>query len=145
MEWVKDNYDADGDCVVGQTEFNKAIQDIFNGKITSDQLDKVSECYKAQTNLCAQSTAPAHGNIVNFNFPQDAKNNENIAIRAAIKNDGGSAGNFKLQLFQGRIQVASSTTQTIAAGTTGSAKTMYVTTPSSGTAIDYQIKCVRTV
>jgi hypothetical protein len=145
LEWVRDNYDANNDCVIGATEFNKAVQDSVNGYITDEQLDTVSGCYRAQTNLCAQSAAPAHGNIVNFNFPQDAKNNERIAIRAAIKNDGGSSGQFKLQLFRGSTRVAYSTTQTIAAGTTGASKTMSVTTPSSGNAIDYQIKCVRTL
>jgi len=142
-EWARQNYDVNGNCVIGLSELNQATQDNMAGKITNDQLDTIAVLFRNQTALCPQSSPLAKGSIVNFSYPTNAKNNERIGIRAAIKNTGGSLGTFKLQLFRGSSRVAQSTSQTIQAGSTGAAKTMSVTTPGTGNAIDYQIKCVR--
>ena len=116
------------------------------------------------------TTKAAKGKIVNFNYPTTAKTNERVAIRAAVQNTGNASGIFKVQLMDGdkilrdgctvtsdgylltrdgrkispnAYKISQTTSFTVAAGGTSSTKTMYVTTPSSGSGVNYQLWCTR--
>lgn len=148
LTWVRDNYDSDKDRKISSADASMASYHNSIGKITNEQLAAVNAAWANNTLLPMYSgtgtiTGAAKGKIVNFSYPTSAKTNEQISIRASVQNTGTASGTFKLQLFKGTIRVAQSSSFSVANGQTSPAKSMYVTTPSSGASISYQIKCVR--
>lgn len=145
LTWVRDNYDINRNRYIDQSEATTAEDDFYHeSKISEEQLGVVYDAYENHTLLPAYATpAAAEGSIVNFNYPSSAERGERVAIRAAIKNVGDETGTFKLQLYRGSSRVAQSAQFTVAANRTSSSKTLYTTTPGSGTSQSYQLKCVR--
>ena len=148
LTWVRDNYDNNKSRYIDNDELSLANYDRDGKKITTEQHSAVWAAWTDHTLLPMYSgtgtiTGAAKGKIVNFSYPMSAKTNERISIRASVQNTGTASGTFKLQLFKGTSRVTQSSSFSVANGQTSPTKSMYVTTPSSGASISYQIKCVR--
>ena len=141
LEWIRDHYDKNNDCVIDDSEVDDAFNDVQAGNITDAEFDKVVEAFESQTYLCVET--PAKGKIVYPNYPTTAIVGASITVECRVKNTGGSSGTFKLALYKGTARITQTSTWNQGAGTTTGIKRLNTTVPSTGTNVSYVLKCIR--
>ena len=86
---------------------------------------------------------PPMGQIVSgFGYPVSLKYGETMAVSAAVRNVGGSSGQFRLDLYVGATRVGWTGAFTVGGGTVHGPHSINHVVPSAGTGIVYTLKCV---
>lgn len=123
------------------TGYNLYSQKCVNGVCVNDTLIEAN----APTCGYVPPALPAKGDVVSLDYPTSAINGESITISARVKNIGESPGNFYLCLYSGASELRRISAGAIAPEFTSTSKSMTTTVPSSGTSVNYTVKCIRIV
>ena len=72
LEWIRDNYDANRDRLIDDSESQNAVNDLHDKKITIVQLGAVLDAENNGTLLPAYTSTPSM-HIIKIEMPSDGK------------------------------------------------------------------------
>lgn len=144
LEWVRDNYDANGSLIIETSELQQAIRDYDDGRINLEQRDAVQHAWDNDTQLPAGGATPsaAKGEIVYPTYPTSARRNATVRITCKVRNVGDRTGTFLIELSGGGSTMRTSRFS-VSANATSPAKVFSRRTPGLGTSVTYTLTCIR--